>query len=238
VFFPAVTSDTMACVPYLLLIEDDESVRTGLELALGRQGHRVVTAATGEAGLERWREQRPDLIVLDVMLPGIDGFEVCRRIRRTDSLPIILLTARNDDIDVVVGLESGADDYVVKPVQPRVLDARIRAVLRRGEREVSDASVFGDLVVDRNAMTVTKAGEELQLTPTELRLLVELSRRPGQALSRQQLLRLVWEHDYLGDSRLVDACVQRLRAKVEQTPSAPTLIRTVRGVGYRLDPPQ
>ena len=110
-------------------------------------------------------------------------------------------------------------------------------MLRRGEREVSDASVFGDLVVDRNAMTVTKGGAELQLTPTELRLLVELSRRPGQALSRQQLLRLVWEHDYLGDSRLVDACVQRLRAKVEQVPSAPTLIRTVRGVGYRLDPP-
>lgn len=225
-------------VPSLLLIEDDDAIRTALELSLSRQGHRVATAASGEDGLKLLREQRPDLIVLDVMLPGIDGFEVCRRIRRTDQLPIILLTARNDDIDVVVGLESGADDYVVKPVQGRVLDARIRAVLRRGERESSDSASFGGLVIDRSAMTVTKNGEDLQLTPTELRLLLELSRRPGQALSRQQLLRLVWEHDYLGDSRLVDACVQRLRAKVEDVPSSPTLIRTVRGVGYRLDPPQ
>lgn len=224
-------------VPFLLLIEDDDAIRTGLELALTRQGHRVAAAASGEDGLKLFKEQRPDLIVLDVMLPGIDGFEVCRRIRRTDQLPIILLTARSDDIDVVVGLESGADDYVVKPVQPRVLDARIRAVLRRGERENSDSSAYGSVVIDRSAMTVTKDGEDLQLTPTELRLLLELSRRPGQALSRQQLLRLVWEHDYLGDSRLVDACVQRLRAKVEDVPSAPTLIRTVRGVGYRLDPP-
>src|SRR4051812_43391763 len=225
-------------VPSLLLIEDDDAIRTALELSLTRQGHRVATAATGEDGLKLLREQRPDLIVLDVMLPGIDGFEVCRRIRRTDQLPIILLTARNDDIDIVVGLESGADDYVVKPIQGRVLDAPIRAVLRRGERESTDAASFGSLVIDRAAMTVTKNGEDLQLTPTELRLLLELSRRPGQALSRQQLLRLVWEHDYLGDSRLVDACVQRLRAKVEDVPSSPTLIRTVRGVGYRLDTPQ
>ncbi len=226
-------------VPSLLLIEDDDAIRTALELSLTRQGHRVATAASGEDGLKLLRESSGrDLIVLDVMLPGIDGFEVCRRIRRTDQLPIILLTARSDDIDVVVGLESGADDYVVKPVQGRVLDARIRAVLRRGERESSDSATFGSLVIDRAAMTVTKNGEDLQLTPTELRLLLELSRRPGQALSRQQLLRLVWEHDYLGDSRLVDACVQRLRAKVEDVPSSPTLIRTVRGVGYRLDPPQ
>jgi DNA-binding response OmpR family regulator len=178
--------------------------------------------------------------VLDVMLPGMDGFEICRRIRRTDQVPIILLTARSDDIDVVVGLESGADDYVVKPVQPRVLDARIRAVLRRlgGSSDSGDTAVFGDLVVDRAAMTVSRAGVPISLTPTELKLLVELSRRPGQALSRQQLLRLVWDHDYLGDSRLVDACVQRLRAKVEAVPSEPQLIRTVRGIGYRLDPPR
>jgi len=228
----------MAGVSHLLLIEDDDAIRTGLELALTRQGHQVSAAASGEDGLRLFKEKRPDLIVLDVMLPGIDGFEVCRRIRRSDQLPIILLTARSDDIDVVVGLESGADDYVVKPVQPRVLDARIRAVLRRGERESTDSLSYGDVVIDRSAMTVTKAGQDLQLTPTELRLLLELSGRPGQALSRQQLLRLVWEHDYLGDSRLVDACVQRLRAKVEDVPSAPTLIRTVRGVGYRLDPPQ
>lgn len=212
-----------------------------IELALTRQGHQVATAATGEEALELWQTQRPELVVLDVMLPGLDGFEVCRRIRRTDQVPIILLTARSDDIDVVVGLESGADDYVVKPVQPRVLDARIRAVLRRqgnGVADIGDTAVFGDMVIDRAAMTVTRGGVPISLTPTELKLLVELSRRPGQALSRQQLLRLVWDHDYLGDSRLVDACVQRLRAKVELVPSDPRLIRTVRGIGYRLDPPR
>jgi DNA-binding response OmpR family regulator len=212
-----------------------------IELALTRQGHVVTTAATGEEGLALWQSQRPELVVLDVMLPGLDGFEVCRRIRRTDQVPIILLTARSDDIDVVVGLESGADDYVVKPVQPRVLDARIRAVLRRHGSSPSDAAdtaSYGDLVVDRSAMTVRRNGSPVSLTPTELKLLVELSRRPGQALSRQQLLRLVWDHDYLGDSRLVDACVQRLRAKVEPVPSEPQLIRTVRGIGYRLDPPK
>ena len=212
-----------------------------IELALTRQGHQVTTAATGEEGLALWQSQRPELVVLDVMLPGLDGFEVCRRIRRTDQVPIILLTARSDDIDVVVGLESGADDYVVKPVQPRVLDARIRAVLRRHGSSPSDAAdtaSYGDLVVDRSAMTVSRGGTPVSLTPTELKLLVELSRRPGQALSRQQLLRLVWDHDYLGDSRLVDACVQRLRAKVEPVPSEPQLIRTVRGIGYRLDPPK
>lgn len=212
-----------------------------IELALTRQGHQVTTASTGEEGLALWQSQRPELVVLDVMLPGLDGFEVCRRIRRTDQVPIILLTARSDDIDVVVGLESGADDYVVKPVQPRVLDARIRAVLRRhgsAPSDAADTASYGDLVVDRSAMTVSRNGSPVSLTPTELKLLVELSRRPGQALSRQQLLRLVWDHDYLGDSRLVDACVQRLRAKVEPVPSEPQLIRTVRGIGYRLDPPK
>jgi DNA-binding response OmpR family regulator len=212
-----------------------------IELALTRQGHRVTAAASGEEGLELWQSQRPELVVLDVMLPGLDGFEVCRRIRRTDQVPIILLTARSDDIDIVVGLESGADDYVVKPVQPRVLDARIRAVLRRhggSTPEQADVAVFGDLTVDRSAMIVSRNGVPISLTPTELKLLVELSRRPGQALSRQKLLRLVWDHDYLGDSRLVDACVQRLRAKVELVPGDPQLIRTVRGIGYRLDPPR
>ena len=225
-------------MPSLLLVEDDAAIRTALQLALTRQGHQVAVAASGEEALASYKSVRPDLIVLDVLLPGVDGFEVCRQIRRTEQLPIILLTARSDDIDVVVGLESGADDYVVKPVQPRVLDARIRAVLRRGDRETSDTAVYGDLTVDRSAMTVSKRGVPIPLTPTELKLVMELSRHAGQALSRQQLLRLVWEHDYLGDSRLVDACVQRLRAKVEDVPAEPTLIKTVRGVGYRLDPPR
>src|SRR4051794_27479097 len=138
----------MSGVPFLLLIEDDDAIRTGLELGLSRQGHRVVAAATGEDGLRLLKEQRPDLIVLDVMLPGIDGFEVCRRIRRTDQLPIILLTARSDDIDVVVGLESGADDYVVKPIQGRGLGARVRGGLRRGGRESADAAGVGPPALD------------------------------------------------------------------------------------------
>ncbi len=225
----------MTPVPRVLLIEDDDSVRSGLELALRRQGHDVVTASTGEQGLHRL-DDHVEIIVLDLMLPGIDGFEVCRRVRARGSVPIIMLTARNDDIDVVSGLEAGADDYVVKPVLPRVLDARIGAVLRRGERRAGTVDSFGDLVIDRSALSVTKGGSQLGLTPTELRLVLELSGSPSQVFSREQLLRAVWGHDYLGDSRIVDACVQRLRAKVEDTPSEPVYIQTVRGFGYRFGP--
>jgi DNA-binding response OmpR family regulator len=221
----------------VLVVDDDTALAEMLGIVLRGEGFEPYFVADGDKALAAFRETKPDLVLLDLMLPGRDGIDVCRQIRSESGVPIVMLTAKTDTVDIVVGLESGADDYVVKPVQPRVLDARIRAVLRRGERESSDSSAYGSVVIDRSAMTVTKDGEDLQLTPTELRLLLELSRRPGQALSRQQLLRLVWEHDYLGDSRLVDACVQRLRAKVEDVPSAPTLIRTVRGVGYRLDPP-
>lgn len=225
----------------VLLIEDDQAIRNGLELALRRQGHDVRVAGTGEDGLALLRTALPDIVVLDLMLPGIDGYEVCRRIRATGSVPIIMFTARSDDIDVVSGLEAGADDYVVKPVQPRVLDARIRAVLRRSDREPDGRgghrdNAYRDLVIDRAALTVTKAGEPVGLTPTELRVLLELTRSPGQVLSRQQLLEAVWEHDYLGDSRLVDACVQRLRAKIEDNPSNPVYVQTVRGFGYRFGP--
>ncbi|MFD9739709.1 response regulator [Umezawaea sp. NPDC059074] len=221
----------------VLVIEDDRSVRNALEFALRRQGHHVSAAATGEEGVALVRDAAPDIVVLDLMLPGIDGFEVCRRVRAMGDVPVVMLTARGDDFDVVGGLEAGADDYVVKPVEPRVLDARLRAVLRRTEREnTRSTSVFGDLVIDRAALTVHKGGKQVGLTPTELRLLLELSGSPGQVLSREQLLRSVWEHDYLGDSRLVDACVQRLRLKVEDVPSAPVLVRTVRGFGYRFDP--
>lgn len=221
----------------ILFIEDDPSARTALELALTRQGHAVTSRATGEDGMEALRARRPEIAILDVMLPGIDGIEVCRRIRRDDSLPVILLTARGDDLDVVLGLEAGADDYVVKPVEPRVLDARIRAVLRRADHARADRSVYGDLVIDRTSLKVTKDGTDLRLTPTELRLLLELTRRPGQALTRQQLLAEVWEHTYPGDSRLVDACVQRVRAKIEDEPAEPRLIETVRGFGYRFTAP-
>ncbi|GLY74194.1 response regulator transcription factor [Actinoallomurus iriomotensis] len=221
----------------ILLVEDDPSVRTGLELALTRQGHSVTACTTGEEGLEHARARRPEIVILDVMLPGIDGFEFCRRVRRTDQMPIILLTARSDNLDVVVGLEAGADDYVIKPVEPAVLDARIRAVLRRAVGGTADRSTYGDLVIDRGALRVSRAGADVHLTPTELRLLLELTRHPGQVLSRSHLLRAVWDHGYAGDSRLVDASVQRLRAKVERDAAAPTLIQTVRGFGYRFVAP-
>jgi len=223
----------------VLLIEDDRAVRTGLELALTRQGHAVDAAGTGERGLELLRAAPPDVVVLDLMLPGMDGFEICRRIRTDGDLPIIMLTARNDDMDVVAGLEAGADDYVVKPVQPRVLEARIRAVLRRSGPATAVAPPVerhGGLAVDRAALLVTKRGEPVGLAPTELRLLLELSATPGRVLSRQQLLELVWDQGYLGDSRLVDACVQRLRAKIEDDPAVPVYIQTVRGFGYRFGP--
>jgi DNA-binding response OmpR family regulator len=220
----------------VLLIEDDRAVREGLQLALRRQGHTIHAAESGEEGLTRLRADAPDIVVLDLMLPGIDGFEVCRRIRASGDVPIIMLTARSDDFDIVGGLEAGADDYVVKPVQPRVLDARIRAVLRRTGAERSDQEKHGKLVIDRAALVISKDGVPISLTPTELRLLLELSGTPGRVLSRQQLLEAVWEHDYLGDSRLVDACVQRLRSKIEDNPADPLYVQTVRGFGYRFGP--
>jgi DNA-binding response OmpR family regulator len=217
----------------VLLVEDDPAARQGLELALRRLGYEVRLAETGEAALDG---PVVDVVVLDVMLPGVDGFEVCRRLRRVSDVPVIMLTARGDDFDIVGGLAAGADDYVVKPVEPRVLDARIRAVLRRIARAGAPAETHGELVIDRSSLIVRQAGREVSLTPTELRLLLVLSGSPRQVFSREQLLGLVWEHDYLGDSRLVDACVQRLRAKIESDTSQPRLIQTVRGFGYRFGP--
>jgi DNA-binding response OmpR family regulator len=221
---------------HVLLIEDDAGVRQGLELALRHQGYRVDAARTGEEGLSQLQRLPPDVVILDIMLPGLDGFEVCRRVRARSTVPIIMLTARGDDFDIVGGLEAGADDYVVKPVQPRVLDARIRTVLRRVQRAPAIRETHGDLVIDRAALTVTKAGEPVQLTPTELRLLLVLSDAPRVVFSRGQLLKAVWEQDHLGDSRLVDACIQRLRAKLEDDTSAPAYLQTVRGFGYRFGP--
>jgi two-component system, OmpR family, response regulator MtrA len=232
------TSEDEAAVrctmPRLLLVDDDRAVRDALSLALRRAGHHVTTAATGEAGLDRWQGENPDLVLLDVMLPGQDGFEVCRQIRATGRTPIVMLTARGDPVDVVVGLEMGADDYVTKPVEPRVLSARIKAILRRADPVPSAPPVEIDgLVVDRASMRVMRNGEEIHLTPTEMRLLLELLARPGQVFTRDLLLQRVWDYDHLGDSRLVDAAIQRLRSKVERQPAAPALIRTVRGIGSR-----
>ncbi|MFI1188762.1 response regulator [Streptomyces californicus] len=257
-------------MPHVLLIEDDASVRDGMELVLRRHGYGVETAATGEEALALLGGERGaavELAVLDLMLPGMDGFEVCRRIRaRTATLPIIMLTARGDDEDIVTGLEAGADDYVVKPVTAPVLEARIRAALRRaepagagvaagagasgstgagaaggtgagaGRPDLGDRSEHGGLVIDRAGLTVTKHGTPVPLPPTELRVLLELSAAPGRVLTREHLLASVWDHTFLGDSRLVDAAVGRLRAKIEDVPARPRYVQTVRGFGYRFGP--
>lgn len=227
----------------VLLIEDDPAVR-GVALALRRQNHDVAATATGEEGMDRLRAFRPDIVVLDLMLPGMTGLDVCRGIRAVDqTLPIIMATARGEEVDIVVGLEAGADDYVVKPVLARVLDARIRAVLRRASGSAPRAEglpkidTYGDLAVDRAGLTVALNGEPIALAPSELRLLLTLSASPGQVFSRQQLLEAVWEHDYHGDARLVDACVKRLRTKMSEPPRAPRYIHTVRGFGYRFAAP-
>ncbi|MFJ9036706.1 response regulator transcription factor [Streptomyces sp. NPDC102406] len=226
-------------MPRVLLIEDDRAVREGVTLALHRQGHEVASAVTGEDGLTLLRSFRPDVVVLDLMLPGMPGLDVCRRMRALDpTLPIIMVTARGDDEDIVVGLEVGADDYMVKPVRARVLQARIRAVLRRaagpvGESGIPRIDTYGDLTIDRAGLTVTWQGSPVALAPSELRLLLTLSAAPGQVFSRQQLLEAVWEHSYHGDARLVDACVRRLRVKMGEPPRDPRYIGTVRGFGYR-----
>ncbi|QES47432.1 DNA-binding response regulator [Streptomyces venezuelae] len=225
-------------MPRVLLIEDDPSVREGVGLGLRRRGHEVSAAETGEAGLALLPGFRPELVLLDLMLPGINGVQVCRRIRETSQIPIIMLTARGDDFDVVVGLEAGADDYIVKPARTEVIEARIKAVLRRLSDPGARPGVefHGELAVDRAGLTVAKNGERVALAPSELKLLLHLSASPEQVFSRQQLLEYVWEHSYHADARLVDACVRRLRTKIEDPAGNPRYIQTVRGFGYRFGP--
>jgi two-component system, OmpR family, response regulator MtrA len=220
----------------VLLVEDDASIREVTTLGLEQAGLRVTAVGDGREALDRFRRGGFDLVVLDVMLPSLDGFEILREIRRDSGTPIVMLTAKSELHDVVVGLELGADDYVTKPFELPELVARIKAVLRRAAPADGAGTIStGGLEIDPAAFTVRKRGEELSLTATEFRLLLELARRPKQVFTRDLLLELVWNYDYLGDSRLVDAAVQRLRAKVEDDPGHPTLIRTVRGVGYRFD---
>jgi two-component system response regulator MtrA len=221
----------------VLLVEDDPSIREIAGLGLTRAGFRVSAVGDGGEALVAFRRDPFDLVVLDLMLPSVDGFEVCREIRKDSRVPIVMLTARTDTTDVVVGLELGADDYVTKPFDMAVLVARCRAVLRRSTGEEAPQSVITahDLVIDPAAFTVRKGDRAVELTPTEFRLLVEMARRPGQVFTREVLLNRVWDYDYLGDSRLVDVAVQRLRAKIEADPANPSIIHTVRGVGYRLE---
>ena len=225
----------------IVLVEDDPDINAAFRLALSQRGHKVQGCYLGADGVAlATADPAPDLVVLDLMLPDIDGRDVCRRIREVSTIPIIMMTARGDDADVVLGLESGADDYVVKPVEPYLLDARIRALLRRSALSAAttrkdDVVASGDLRLDRQALVVTKGGQVLALTPTEIRLLVELSNHPGQVRSRTQLLDSVWGTDYLNESRMVDASIQRLRSKIEDDPAHPRFIATVRGFGYRFD---
>jgi DNA-binding response OmpR family regulator len=220
----------------ILSVEDDERIRTAVKLALEDEGWSVEEADTGEEALNAFQRQPSDVVLIDIMLPGIDGFDVCRAIRRVSDVPIVMVTARADTHDVVAGLEAGADDYLTKPFAPKELSARIRALLRRvrSSDSVSAHFRFGDLEIIPDEGVVRRGGEEIHLTKTEFRLLVELATTPGRVFSRETLLERVWGYGYFGDGRLVDVHVRRLRTKVESDPANPRHVVTVRGLGYKL----
>ncbi len=221
----------------ILTVEDDERIRQAVKLALEDEGWIVTEADTGEAALEVFRQSQADVVLIDIMLPGIDGFEVCRSIRRISDVPVIMVTARDDTHDVVAGLEAGADDYLTKPFAPKELSARIRALLRRSRAQANatvDRIRIGNLEISPDEGLVLKDGDELQLTKTEFKLLVELATQPGKVFSREVLLERVWGYDYFGDGRLVDVHVRRLRTKVEVDPANPRHVVTSRGLGYKL----
>jgi two-component system response regulator MtrA len=218
--------------PRILVVDDDHALAEMIGIVLRAEGFEPQFSADGAEAVQMFQEIRPDLVLLDVMLPGMDGIEVCRRIRAESGTPIIMLTARGDTTDVVAGLENGADDYVVKPFNPKELIARIRTRLRP---QPSDASVLsaGDLTVDVAGHEVRRGTEVIQLTPLEFDLLQALAEKPNQVFTREMLLEQVWGYHYKADTRLVNVHVQRLRAKIEHDPDNPRIVTTVRGVGYR-----
>ena len=220
----------------ILIVEDDERIRTAVRLVLEEEGHLVIETESGEAALEVFAHDPSNVVLIDIMLPGIDGFEVCRRVRRLSDVPIIMVTARDDSHDIVAGLEAGADDYLSKPFDPKVLSARIRALLRRARPSETPHShlVIDQLELLADEGTVRVAGKEVHLTHTEFCLLVELASNPNKVFSREDLLETVWDYDYLGDGRLVDVHIRRLRTKVEMDPANPRYVLTVRGMGYKL----
>jgi DNA-binding response OmpR family regulator len=222
----------------ILIVEDDERIRSSMRLALEDEGYTVDDVGSGEEAVEHFQQEPAELVLIDLMLPGMDGFEACRVLRRSSTVPVIMVTARSDTHDVVAGLEAGADDYVTKPFAPKELAARIRALLRRvraGDGSMSALS-FGDLEVLPEAGVVRRSGQEVHLTRTEFLLLCELATSAGKVLSREQLLERVWSYDYFGDGRLVDVHIRRLRTKIEPDPANPRHVLTVRGLGYKLAP--
>jgi DNA-binding response OmpR family regulator len=222
----------------ILTVEDDERIRTAVKLALEDEGWIVDEADNGEDALELFARNPTDVVLIDIMLPGIDGFEVCRSIRRSSDVPIVMVTARADTHDVVAGLEAGADDYLTKPFAPKELSARIRALLRRVRTTDPGTThlVLGDLEIIPEEGVVTRDGTEVHLTKTEFRLLVELGSSPGRVFSREVLLERVWGYGYFGDGRLVDVHIRRLRTKIDVDPANPRHVVTVRGLGYKLQP--
>jgi DNA-binding response OmpR family regulator len=222
----------------ILVVEDDDRIRRALRLALEDEGYEIDEAADGEEGLALYSQSDPDVVLVDLMLPGMSGFDVCRELRKTSGVPIVVVTARSDTHDVVAGLEAGADDYVTKPFAVKELTARIRSLLRRASTVTAAPGrlVFGSVEIRPDAGIVRRDGDEVALTKTEFRLLCELAVHSGIVLSRDQLLERIWGYDYFGDARLVDAHIRRLRTKIEDDPADPTLIVTVRGLGYNLVP--
>lgn len=221
----------------ILVVDDDVALAEMLTIVLRGEGFDPVVVSDGSKVLPAVRELRPDLVLLDVMLPGLNGIDVCRQVRAESGVPIVMLTARTDTIDVVVGLESGADDYVMKPFKPKELVARVRARLRRNEVAAPEVLTIDDVEIDVLAHRVSREDQIISLTPLEFDLLVALARKPRQVFTREVLLEQVWGYRHPADTRLVNVHVQRLRAKVEKDPDAPRVVLTVRGVGYKAGPP-
>lgn len=219
--------------PKILVVDDDPHIAEMLTIVLNEEGFDTYVAYDGMDAIDVFHAESPDLILLDVMLPGMNGNDVCRTIRQESNVPIVMLTARSDTVDVVVGLESGADDYIVKPFKPKELIARVRARLRRASDPVSDIVRLGDLTIDVQGHQVKRGDQEIKLTPLEFELLSQLASRPKRVFTREELLERVWGYRNSSDSRLVNVHVQRLRSKVEKDPENPRLIVTVRGVGYK-----
>ena len=221
----------------VLVVDDDPALAEMLGIVLRTEGFEPSFVADGDRALAAFRATKPDLVLLDLMLPGTDGIDVCRQIRAESGTPIVMLTARGDTVDVVLGLESGADDYIVKPFKPKELVARMRARLRRNEVPTNDVVEIADLVIDTAGHVVSRDGKAIGLTPLEFDLLTALARKPGHVFTREQLLEQVWGYRHAADTRLVNVHVQRLRAKIERDPERPEIVLTVRGVGYKAGPP-